>query len=353
MVYYVFAAIATLFAYVYTKNRKRYKRSSKVFYFLSFLTYFIPAAIRYGIGQDYFYTYYPMFHSIRNGAYSIYTNMIIRYNEYGFTVFNKIVGFFTSDAQWIFVLTSLFCVGMAFKCIKDYSPNIPFSVFMLVLGSYYVGSYSLIRQSIATVIFLFSIRYIKERKVIKYYICTIIAILFHTAAIVYIPFYFIGNIKMEKKKYPFVAAVVVVVLMLSSTVVSYFVSMTRFVDRISSVSVGDNLALYLMVVLVFFVGLLGYTNEKDELYRVFLNAQLIAVCIIGLSNLLQTTDRLIFTYYYINFVSIPYFLKNGKFGRIRQFVVLGLIVALFAMWCFEHLYYDQYSILPYRTIFSR
>ena len=278
----------------------------KIFLFISFLFLFVPAAIRYGIGQDYFYTYHPLFGYIIRNEESIYTGDLIGYNEIGFNYLNKIIGCFTNDPQWLFVVTSFICLYVAYKCIYDYSPNRCFSAFFLVLGSYYLGSYSLVRQSIAIVIFLYAIRYVVLRHPLKYFGLISLAITIHSASIIYIPFYFIGNIQWKKEKYIKILLMLFCVLNVSYPVVKKIVSLTRFANRING-NGQIHIILSLVVIAVFLFALWGYREECDDsLYRVFLNVHFVSVCLIGLSKYLDTIDRIIWSYYYINFISIPY-----------------------------------------------
>lgn len=362
MIYFVFAVLATIFAYcavhgrisVKTSIGRKYQSRSvyHIFMLLSFLCYFIPSAVRYGIGQDYFYTYYPMFNFIRNGTVSIYTNSVIKYNEVGFTLINKIIGKFTDNPQWVFVITSAFCLVLAYKCIMDYSPNITFSVFMLVLGSYYMGSYSLIRQSMVIVIFLYSLRFIENRRIIPYMLCCAIAISIQTISIIFIPFYFIGSLKLTKKQY-FVASLSVIVgANICRGIVLRIVQMTRFANRIN-LSSDYNILLSMVVCAVFVVSVLGLKNDEDERYRLYTNILFICTCLIGISGYLDTSDRIIYAYYYTNFITIPYIFKYSAFKQSdKRLIKICVISALFILWGYEHLYYDQFSVLPYVSIFG-
>lgn len=57
---------------------------------------------------------------------------------------------------------------------------------------------NLLRNAKAILIFLCSIKYIEQRKLIKYSICIFFACLFHSSAIFYLPLYFILNLKISK-----------------------------------------------------------------------------------------------------------------------------------------------------------
>lgn len=324
----------------------------KVFLFFSFLCYFVPAAIRYGIGQDYFYTYQPNFLYIRDGVKSIYSGELIAYNEIGFNYLNKVIIFFTSDPQWLFAITSFICLILAYKCIYDYSTNKTASVFFLVLGSYYLGSYSLIRQSIAIVMFLYAIRFLVKKSMWKYFGMIFLATTIHSASLIYMPFYFIYNIEWTKQKYLKYAVLIICFFYVFHPICAKIVSFTRFANRLNS-DAHAHILLSIVVAMVFLFALMGYKKEsKDTLYRIFLNAHFVSVCLIGLSAYLDTIDRIIWSYYYVNFVSIPYFISKANFSRNKKIYVCVIYLFMIVLWAWEHLYYDQFSILPYKTIFG-
>ena len=357
MIYWVFAFIATGLAYlsVHVKGRKlkviegqTIVYPDKILFGLSFLVYFIPAAVRYGIGQDYFYTYAPTFRWIANGDINLETHSLIRYNEWGFTVLNKAIAFFTSDYQWLFVITALISLVLVYKSIKKDSVSIPFSVLMLVLGSYYLASYNFIRQCIAIAIFAYSLKYVEERKSVQYFICAALATTMHTISIIYFPFYFLGNVKLKKKLYYILPIAIIGGLAVSSPIVIRIISLTRF-SRNISLGQHYNLFLSAVVLLVYYATIVGF-DEKDTRYRMYANALLIASCCIGVSSFTGATDRLIYAYYYINFLSIPHIFKYAKWGKNAKLIKLAIIVVLISLWIFEHIYYDQFSVLPYESI---
>lgn len=359
MIYWIFAIMATSFAYlsVHVKGRKikmiegrPIVYPDRILFGLSFLVYFIPAALRYGIGQDYFYTYAPTFRWIANGDISSETRSLIRYNEWGFTALNKVIAFFTSDYQWLFIITSLISLVLIYKSIKNDSVSIPFSILMLVLGSYYLASYNFVRQCIAIAIFAYSLKYVENRKPVQYFICVVLATTMHTISIIYFPFYFLGNLKLKKKLYYILPIVIIGGLAVSSPIVIRIISLTRF-SRNISIGQDYNLLLSAVVLTIYYATILGF-NENDTRYRMYANALLIAACCIGISSYAGATDRLIYAYYYINFLSIPHIFKYAKWRKNTKLIKLVIMVVLIALWIFEHIYYDQFSVFPYESIFK-
>lgn len=78
------------------------------------------------------------------------------------------------------------------------------------------------RQSIGIIIVLFSLKYIKNHKFIKYAIGILIASLFHTSALIFLPFYFMHKIKVN----PFFILIIMVLISRSAGFVRNFIVLT-------------------------------------------------------------------------------------------------------------------------------
>ena len=73
---------------------------NKMWVLLPVLPMAVVGGIRYGVGQDYFYTYVPVFEKIlRNSSEEVWGDM-------GYTLLNKCVQLFTDDYAGIFIVTS-------------------------------------------------------------------------------------------------------------------------------------------------------------------------------------------------------------------------------------------------------
>ena len=79
-IYLISALITGIFLYFSEFFYKRKKENSKnyylyIFFFvLAIIPYFFVSGFRYGVGTDYFYTYFPRFYQIMGGSNG-YTNL--------------------------------------------------------------------------------------------------------------------------------------------------------------------------------------------------------------------------------------------------------------------------------------
>ena len=186
----------------YATQKNNTNKSKKVLSkYIIFFILFLVMGLRYGIGQDYFFTYKPVFETIlRNGNY----NNI----EFGFVLLNKIIQFFTNDYIWIFIVTSFIFVCFVLKSIYDQSVNIAMSIFIMICDCFYFYAMNVVRQSIVIAIFIYAIKYIQEKNLKKYLLFLLVASTIHKIALIFIPVYFISQIRIDKKLFVFLSVVI-------------------------------------------------------------------------------------------------------------------------------------------------
>lgn len=154
------------------------------------------SAIRYDIGFDYSYVYAPFYEKILQ---SPITNIFNERHEIGFVILEYITASFSQNFQMVFVVTSILLILLYFVYFYKYSCNMVMSVAMFMLWGYYFCSMNFVRQTIASGIFLYAVQSVIEKKPIKYVLITLLAASFHKSALIMLPFYFILQIKINKK----------------------------------------------------------------------------------------------------------------------------------------------------------
>lgn len=177
--------LAVLFAY--WEGHKGSKHGLKISFFLIFVF----LAIRYKFGNDYM-AYLDIFNYInRYGSLSFSQMSEFKY-EAGWVILNylfKPFGFFAL----IGVLALFNCI-IYYKFIKKYLPEeyYWFAVFLYVFSPGLMLTHlTAIRQSLAILLFIFSLDYLLKKDAIRYVVCIGLASLFHFSAIILLPAYLI------------------------------------------------------------------------------------------------------------------------------------------------------------------
>lgn len=124
--------------------------------------------------------------------------MTITFWEPGFLYYCSFLKIFLHDYYSFQVINSLIDLILLISSVKFFSVNKPILFFFIL----FMGGITLFvdaqRNIKAVLIFIYSIRFILNKKFIYYYLFCFIAILFHVSAILYLPLYFILNIKFNR-----------------------------------------------------------------------------------------------------------------------------------------------------------
>ena len=165
--------------------------------FISFLLIFIYGAFRIDYGSDYsgYEKFFDDFHSQK------LMDIDSKY-EVGYQLLNMIL---PSYRMVIIVLTALLSISY-YSLFKKYIIRkyiiLAFSILFICTFSL-IGQLTGLRNAIAINIFMLSITFIIDRKILYYFLMILLGSLFHTSALFMLPLYFITtpNIVTEKSKY--------------------------------------------------------------------------------------------------------------------------------------------------------
>lgn len=165
--------------------------NKKLFLTISIFSLLFFSSFRYNTGIDYD-SYVILYENILN-------NYRVEQVEISWKLLNKFSFYLFNNFQGIFIISSLIMFFLLHEVIKKekYSFLI---ILLFFFGNYYWDSISYIRQYITVFLFLYSIRYIEERKFLKFLLINLVGFLFHKSAIVCIPFYFISKVRISKIK---------------------------------------------------------------------------------------------------------------------------------------------------------
>jgi len=140
-------------------------------------------------------------------AYRNYFEIIDAYSlsfplyERGYYLLNKLISICTDNYQYVFIITSFITIYLISTTLKKYSVSYFFSLFLFVSLYFYYNSFNLVRQYIAIAIVFYSLKYILNKNFKRFLIGTLVASLFHTTALVILPFYWLARLKIDNFVY--------------------------------------------------------------------------------------------------------------------------------------------------------
>lgn len=307
MLVYIICFVITIFltfcAEKCFKGKKKYL--GIIFSIFVILVPSIVAGLRdYSVGTDVQVYVIRTFNLATNS--SSLANFLDQYNvDIGYTIFNYIVALFTKNPQWILFMTQAVICSLVYILAYKERNNISMTMFMMIyLLTMFNQSLNIARQSMAIAFTIFSYKYLKERKIVKYSICMVLATCFHSTAILALPMYFINILvnSKAKKRYQ------VLIILLLVLVIAFFEDVLRFV--IYDLHLLSERYLYY----------LGDSSDSQiSMFQVVYRIVLIVIVVMNKKRIDEKTYNLVFTLLIINLLT--YILNSVTMyaGRISYY----------------------------------
>lgn len=159
--------------------------NSKFFLTLSFLIVFLPSAIRYGVGTD-FFSYYDIYN------YQDWVNK----NEYGFHLINHVLRSFGLSAQWAMATYALIFTLVGYL---SYPKKKVWIYHLLFLSMLLFFSFNGIRQAIAVVFTMLAIKYELQGRNIAFIVLLAVASTFHQSTLFLLPAILFSRLSLSSK----------------------------------------------------------------------------------------------------------------------------------------------------------
>lgn len=186
------------------------------------------------IGWDW-WAYYPSYNNLPNGfnyeiGYEIWSNIFykIGLSYHHFTFINTVAD--------ILILAYV---------LKKYSKYPIFSMFLFLAVQGLSFEVDLLRNAKAVLLFIISIQFIKERKLIPFLILNILGMTFHMSSVIYLPMYFILN-KNYSRKIVFPLIILGNIYYLFDT--KLFIHILEYMSSVLPAAVGGKITSYLSII---------------------------------------------------------------------------------------------------------
>lgn len=334
----------------YYNPKKSYRVPYCIFFLLAVFPLFFIAAVRYDVGTDYNYTYVPNFIKILNGE--------MPYSEWGFNQLNRFIQLFTSNPQWLFVVTAFIYSFLLIQTIVRYSPNVTISIIVAFVSCVFFVFLNNMRQLIAAVILLRSYPYLKRGAFFEYLFCILVACLFHVSVIIMIIPAVAVNLKFIRRRFLLYAVLAVVLLPVVCKILQAVLMNTKYrYFFISHYNNGNATSVNILYNFVFFV--LSYMVlrgriKTDKSAYVLLCMQFFAFWMSTTSLFISISEMISRATVYFQIFQvllIPYCVSACKDKMLKN-LYLYLYIILYGLYLVYYIIMKGYhDVLPYQWIF--
>ena len=354
MIIYIILFLIPAISYFYYKDNKQASYKPFLFFFIS-LAVFVGLGDMLG-GYDR-YIYGDLFDNLADllkiGIPITSSNIYQAYNtEFGYIGLNWAIAHITSN-RYIFIFLYTICMyAIILHSFRKYAKNYPLaSILFMALVFYF--SFTYLRQMFAAAIIGLSIRYIIERKFLKYCAIIIAAFSFHNSAIIFFPMYFIANKKYSKARILLLmsACFIIGVTGITSNLYNLFDDIsTRAAHADYAVQEDTRIAYILEAGFFLFFLIKSYYHLPDTKQNIVLYNIALAFCAILLLFIRsENGGRLSWYFVYGLIFSLTQLLttKNGKRHHFDLYIIsvsLFLFLRITIEWSF--------NMCPYKTFLT-
>lgn len=199
LLFYVFVVVICYFSLDYYEKHK----TQRIWLLSTYFFLFFISAIRYDIGNDY-------------STYVIVIDDIVAHVQSNEPLVNIVVEYFWVDvalvimswlSSWmtypfvgVYLLTSIINTFLLYKVCEEYQCH-KLGVLLFIISGYLFITWDGARQGSAILVCLFSLKYIEQKKLVKYIISIAVAFLFHKSALFLLPCYLFRYFRLKNWMY--------------------------------------------------------------------------------------------------------------------------------------------------------
>ncbi|NCC70879.1 EpsG family protein [bacterium] len=347
--YIYFICLAIIFtAFLFEEKafflKKKNFNKAYLFWGISLLLTLV-SALRFNVGMDY-ETYL-----------RIYSDASISVHEYGFQLinsFSKMCGF---PAQFTIACFSVATIFFAFKFIKDTSKRPFFSILIFYTFSpFFLQSLNVMRQMLAVFIFAYSLKFIKEEKMIIYFLFIICGAFFaHQTILITLPLYFILNKNIDNKIHILLILFTIfsgpiVLKIIQFTPYSYYIDMVNSQGVHNMLSITFMIELLLSYIIVFKVK--GINTPRVYKNMCFILMYFSSFIFLNSSSIIGILlERILWYFLPIIIIYIPTICDNEtKYKWQYTFFFCAIFISLFSLSIIIN--GTANKIVPYQSIFK-
>ena len=310
---------------------------------------FISAA-RYYVGTDYLETYYSGFYRILEGS-------VVDGFEIGFYLLNRFIQLFSSNAFWLFAVTSIIIVGTTYKAMADISIDVPLSIILFLATRYYFIGMNGVRQFMGLAFLAYSIRYVFERDFKRFGVYVFMASIFHYTCLLFIPVYFISKVKLNMRRIILAIIGDIAVFSVGVPLILRALIGTKYgLLAIKYDLAGIKFTIFTIAVnvILFIVGYASNNRRKNDLkYCTCLNIQFLALLASFGLHSIPLIERVYWIFSFPIIITFPYLLSCLHGKSLRRFVKWGIVLTFVVYMFYDICILKDHGVLPYQWIFGK
>lgn len=256
------------------EKKKKDKVVNLVIYFITFIL-----AFNYKMGTDWLiYQRYYELEVIRYSFKDILFNNPFRL-ERGYIILNLLGNKIGLNYEFFMAVLIIFCIINILKIGSKKSKN--YYIFVLIIFVEYIFGMSIepvIRQFIAVTIIVIGYQYIEKKELLKFFLIILVAIQFHTSAVIGFGAYFLDKINISKKRLCFLVIFIFIIIKILPFLLVNIANLTSnkyfyiYADYFNnsiygisrSRSIKESTFIFIITLIYLYIVFFAYDNSKNK-----------------------------------------------------------------------------------------
>jgi hypothetical protein len=310
---------------IFSLNIKDIQRRNKIVIIMCCFGIFIIQALRAEfVGVD-LIGYLRGYHIVKD--INVFAGERLFNYEVGYILYSQVLSKLNIPNQlYLSIVALTIIVPLAYTWIKN-SKMPALSIFMYITLGFFTFSFSGLRQSIAMAIIFFSFKYIQDRSLVKFLILIVLAMSFHTSAVIFVIAYPLYYFRIKPTHFIIIVPFLVIVFLFRNKLFLLIYSLYKGVPGIAENTNAYTL-LVVMIVVLMLAYIFGDKNSNNLNFNAYKNYMLMAIIV-----QIFASESMIITragYYYFMFITllIPDVINVQRDIKIRIVTVFVLILSL-------------------------
>lgn len=335
----------------------KYKNKSlniKLQIIVTILPLILLVGLRYGIGTDYF-TYENVFNQ-GDSAREVNTLKAPLY----FNVYNLVIQYLGGDyTASVFIIAIIYFLLIFYRVYED-SPYPWLSVFLIFGMLYIFISMNAMRQSLAMAILVFSLKYLKQKRNIAFFICVIIAAGIHPSCVMFIVVFFLYKSKINFKWIVILTPIIFACIYGAKSyllVIATYLNYDRYFggDEANGLLLGANF-IWQTIIIIFSCYIynkkLANKNKDKEKFKAYFATQLVTFFCYPLLLLINANEfsRILWIFGLSGIIFTPMLVEKIHSSSIRYFVLTSIVICFFINMYVSIAVHNFHEVLPYVSI---
>lgn len=351
-------------------NNKIKSNQKKIFEIVILIMLCVISGTRYYMGGSDYGIYKIVFDNIPNleGFVNNFTNLHENYRTFGFEngylFYNSLIKTLGFNFFGFTLINSIIFYVCLYKGLEKYTFNFNFVIIVFLYKLFFYNTFISMRQSITMAIFFIALKYIEEKKPLKYFMLIALASLFHNAALILFPVYFINKLEITRKKLIFLNIIflpTLAVSFLNLPVMSLFEPVINFFENPTAIEKAENLIngtpessigifhtieyfLIMLLIILYYKKIVKIDNHSKFIIKMFLILLPIFTLFRGYESLTRVKDYFTLTYP----ILLGYICLIDNCKRLQLVQIITLVFCAFGFFRFIILF-DSGAMIPYES----